>query len=288
MKIIVDKRIRPVSPFCSGLIIGMILMGWVSSGSALDLKGHFIQGGLLFGEAAPGTRIAYQGRSLRVSPEGRFIIGLDRDAPLASVLEVHRSDGTRESHPLIIDARDYDIQRIDGLPPRKVAPDSEDLARIRAEAALVQNARKRDDPRTDFAEGFIWPVTGRITGVYGSQRVLNGKPRRPHYGVDIAAPTGTPVKAPADGVVSLVHPDMFFSGGTLILDHGYGLSSSFLHLHRIRVPEGQAVRQGAVIAEVGATGRVTGPHLDWRMNWFDQRVDPALLAGPLPGRGEEK
>lgn len=287
MKIIAKLR-RPVGPFFPGWVIGMILLISASSGSASDLTGHFIQGGLLFGEAAPGARVTYQGRSLRVSPKGRFIIGLDRDASLASVFEVHHPDGASESHPLIIDAREYDIQRIDGLPPRKVDPAPEDLARIRAEAALVQTARKRDDPRTDFIEGFIWPVTGRITGVYGSQRILNGKPRRPHYGVDIAAPTGTPVKAPADGVVSLVHPDMFYSGGTLILDHGHGLSSSFLHLHRIRVREGQAVRRGSIIAEVGATGRVTGPHLDWRMNWFDQRIDPTLLVGPMPGDGEQE
>ncbi len=287
MRIIAKLR-RSIRFFYSGWMIGMILLISASPGSALDLTGDFIQGGLLFGEAAPGARVAYQGRSLRVSPAGRFIIGLDRDAPLASVIELRRPDGTRESHPLIIDAREYDIQRIDGLPPRKVDPDSEDLARIRTEAALVKAARKRDDPRTDFSEGFIWPVTGRITGVYGAQRILNGKPRRPHYGVDIAAPTGTPVKAPADGVVSLVHPDLFYSGGTLILDHGHGLSSSFLHLHRIRVREGQSVRRGSIIAEVGATGRVTGPHLDWRMNWFDQRVDPALLTGPMPGGGKQE
>ena len=287
MKIIAKLR-RPIRFLFSGWMIGMILLISAAPGSALDLTGHFIQGGLLFGEVAPGTRVTYQGRSLRVSPKGRFIIGLDRDAPLASMIEVRRPDGSRESHPLVIDEREYQIQRIDGLPPRKVDPDPDDLARIRAESGLVKTARKRDDPRTDFAEGFIWPVTGRITGVYGSQRILNGKPRRPHYGVDIAAPTGTPVKAPADGVVSLVHPDMFYSGGTLILDHGHGLSSSFLHLHRIRVGEGQAVRQGSVIAEVGATGRVTGPHLDWRMNWFDQRIDPVLLSGPMPGGGEHE
>ena len=287
MKMIARSR-RPIRFQHFGWIFGMILLASASYGSALNLRGHFIQGGLLFGNAAPGTRVAYQGRTLRVSPEGLFVIGLDRDAPLASVIEVRRPNGVRESHPLIIDARDYQIERIDGLPPRKVDPDPEDLSRIRAEAALVQNARKRDDPRTGFAGGFIWPVTGRISGVYGSQRVLNGQPRRPHYGVDIAAPTGTPVKAPADGVVSLVHPDMFYSGGTLILDHGHGLSSSFLHLHRIRVREGEPIRQGAVIAEVGATGRVTGPHLDWRMNWFDQRVDPTLLVGPMPVRSAGK
>jgi murein DD-endopeptidase MepM/ murein hydrolase activator NlpD len=129
---------------------------------------------------------------------------------------------------------------------------------------------------------FIWPVTGRISGVYGSQRILNGKPKRPHYGVDIAAPTGTPVKAPADGVVSLVHNDMFYSGGTLIVDHGHGLSTTYMHLHKILVKKGQRVKQGDVIAQVGATGRVTGPHLHWGMNWFDTRLDPSLLVPPMP------
>ena len=155
-----------------------------------------------------------------------------------------------------------------------------------AGAELVKATRKLDDPRTDFLDGFIWPSQGPISGVYGSQRILNGKPRRPHFGVDVAGPVGTPVVAPAGGVVTLAHPDMYFSGGTLVIDHGHGLSSAFLHLSRILVKEGQRVEQGEPIAEIGATGRVTGAHLDWRMNWFEQRIDPQLLAGPMPAPAE--
>jgi murein DD-endopeptidase MepM/ murein hydrolase activator NlpD len=143
--------------------------------------------------------------------------------------------------------------------------------------ALIKKARARDDARADFLTGFKWPASGCITGVYGSQRFLNGKPGRPHYGLDIAAPTGTPVLAPADGVVTLAHPNMFYSGVTLIVDHGHGLSSAFLHLNRILVKEGMRVRQGEPIAEVGATGRVNGAHLDWRINLFGRRLDPQLV-----------
>ena len=146
----------------------------------------------------------------------------------------------------------------------------------------MSTARARRDDRTDYVQGFDWPAGGRISGVYGSQRILNGEPRRPHYGLDIAAPTGSPVHAPADGVVSLVHPDMYFSGGTIVLDHGQGLSSSFLHLSRTLVEAGMTVRKGDVIAEIGSTGRASGPHLDWRMNWLDRRVDPQLLVSGEP------
>ncbi|MCG6905802.1 MAG: M23 family metallopeptidase [Desulfobacteraceae bacterium] len=268
--------------FWRPLVSGLVLLALTAPAAAIELKGQRVQGGLLIGRAAPGTTVAFQGRTLRLSPDGLFVIGFDRDAPLETVLTLRTADGGETRHPVRIAARSYDIQRIGGLPQRKVTPAPEDLKRIRREAALARTARERDDPRTDFARGFIWPVHGRISGVYGSQRILNGEPRRPHYGVDIAAPAGTPVKAPADGVVSLVHPDMFFSGRTLILDHGHGVSSTFLHLSAILVREGQAVRQGEVIARVGASGRVTGSHLDWRMNWFEQRIDPTLLVPPMP------
>jgi len=161
-----------------------------------------------------------------------------------------------------------------------VTPPPAVMERIRREAGLAARAREQDSDRPFFVSGFQWPVKGRISGVYGSQRILNGEPRQPHYGVDIAVPAGTPVKAPADGVVTLAHPGMYFSGKTLIIDHGHGLSSSLLHLQDIHVQVGQQVRQGQVIASVGATGRVSGAHLDWRMNWFTARVDPALLAPP--------
>jgi murein DD-endopeptidase MepM/ murein hydrolase activator NlpD len=190
-------------------------------------------------------------------------------------------DGRIEKKILKIAKREYDIQRIDNLPKRKVTPEKMDLVRIRKESALVKKARNRDDPRTDYLSGWQWPVKGRISGVYGSQRILNGKPRRPHFGVDVAAPTGTLVRSPADGIVTLAHPDMFFSGGTLILDHGQHLSSSFLHLSKILVKEGDRIKQGDPIAHVGATGRVTGPHLDWRMNFHKFQIDPQLLVPPM-------
>ncbi len=268
--------------FWRPLAAGLVLMALALPATALELKGRWVQGGMLVGRVDPGTAVAFQGSPLRLSPDGLFVIGFDRDAALESVLTLRAADGRETRHPIRITPRTYAIQRIDGLPERKVAPAPEDLDRTQRESALARKARDRDDARTDFARGFIWPVSGRISGVYGSQRVLNGQPRQPHYGVDIAAAAGTPVKAPADGVVSLVHPDMFFSGGTLILDHGHGVSSTYLHLSEILVEEGQAVRQGEVIARVGASGRVTGAHLDWRMNWFDQRLDPTLLVPPMP------
>lgn len=263
-------------------LVFLLLGLWALPAAAFELSGEVIQGGLIQGRVAPGAEVRYEGRSLRVSDEGVFILGLGRDAAATGTLEVSYPDGRMEQRTLAVAPREYLIQRIDGLPRRKVTPRQEDLERIRAESRQARAARERDDPRTDFLDGFQWPVTGIITGVYGSQRILNGEPRRPHYGIDIAAPTGTPVEAPAPGVVTLVHPDMFFSGGTLILDHGHGLSSTFLHLERILVEEGQRVAQGEVIAEVGATGRVTGAHLDWRMNHFEERIDPALVAGPMP------
>src|SRR3546814_201475 len=177
---------------------------------------------------------------------------------------------------------DLQIQRIDGIAKDYVSPPEDVLARIRADAEAASAARAADRPETDFDSGFAWPAEGPISGVYGSQRILNGEPRQPHYGVDIAGPVGTPVKAPADGVVTLAHPGMYFSGATLIIDHGHGLSSTFLHLDSIGVAVGQHVRQGEVVARLGKSGRVTGPHLDWRMNWRDQRIDPALLVPPMP------
>jgi murein DD-endopeptidase MepM/ murein hydrolase activator NlpD len=178
--------------------------------------------------------------------------------------------------------RTYDIQRIDGLLGQMVTPDAETLKRIRDEAAKVAEARRRDSGRTDFLQPFAWPRLGRITGVYGSQRVLNGQPRQPHFGVDVAGPVGAPVVAPAAGEVVLAEPDLYFTGGTIMLDHGHGLTSVLMHLSSVDVAVGQVVRQGEPVGRLGATGRVTGPHLDWRMNWFDQRIDPQLLVPPMP------
>jgi murein DD-endopeptidase MepM/ murein hydrolase activator NlpD len=253
-----------------------------SSVQAFELEGEAIQGGLMFGICSPGCSATLDGNAVLVSPDGRFVIGFDRDESGDRKLQVREADGRQYSRTLTVAARDYQIERVDGLPPQTVTPDPEALERIRLEGAMVASARARRDQRTDYADGFAWPANGRISGVYGSQRILNGEPRRPHYGLDIAAPTGTPVHAPADGIITLAYDDMYFSGGTIVLDHGQGLSSSFLHLSRVLVEAGTTVRQGDVIAEVGSTGRASGPHLDWRMNWLDRRVDPQLLVGELP------
>ena len=249
---------------------------------ALSLEGDFLQGGMVIGKTIPGDQVSVNGVSVRVSSEGVFLLGFGRDDKLQHNLVVKRDGMVVERREISIGKRSYQIQRIDGLPKSKVTPPKRDWKRIKEETAQIKQARRLDDPRTDFLGGFVWPAKGVISGVYGSQRVLNGEPRRPHFGVDVAAPTGTPVYAPADGVVTLAHPDMFFSGGTLILDHGHQLSSSFLHLSRILVEVGDQVKQGDLIAEIGATGRVTGAHLDWRMNLRKARIDPQLLVPPMP------
>jgi murein DD-endopeptidase MepM/ murein hydrolase activator NlpD len=267
--------------FLTALIYSLFVA--VAFADATIFEGDFIQGGLVTGRTLPGAHVTFNDRRVRVSKDGLFLIGFGRDAPGQAKVDIELPDGSHHTRTFKVKKRQYKIQYIKGLPPRKVTPSKEDLERIRAEAALVRKAREIDDPRTDFLTGFRWPVEGKITGVYGSQRVLNGKPRRPHFGVDIAAPVGTAVLAPADGMVTLVYPDMYFSGGTVILDHGHGLSSSFLHLSKILVTKGQAISRGEIIAEVGAMGRVTGAHLDWRINLFQVRLDPQLLMSPMSG-----
>jgi murein DD-endopeptidase MepM/ murein hydrolase activator NlpD len=256
--------------------------GSVAAGR-VGFEGDFVQGGLIVGHApaGAGAEVAVDGRRVSVSPRGRFVFGVGRDA--AGPVEVTvAGGGGRSVHRLPIAARDYEVQRIDGLPPGKVTPSAGDLKRIRAEQTLIDRARARDLAREGFAGDWVWPVTGIVTGVYGSRRILNGEPRRPHYGVDVAAPQGTPVHAPAAGVVALARPDMYFSGHTVILDHGHGVTSTLIHLSEMRVEAGDEVARGDVIGAAGATGRATGPHLHWGVNWFDTRLDPALLAGPMP------
>ena len=266
----------------SCLLCFLLTFACASFASELRFDGQFVQGGLITGYTVPGARVTFDERNVRVSGDGVFLIGFGRDAKPESTLEIAFPDGRKTARRLEIAKRNYKIQRIDGLPPRKVTPKPEDMKRIHKEAALIKTARQRDEPRTDFLGGFIWPAMGRISGVYGSQRVLNGVPRRPHFGVDVAAPVGTPVVAPTDGVVTLAQPDMFFSGGTLVIDHGHGLSSSFLHLSEVLVKTGDRIKKGDLIARIGATGRVTGAHLDWRMNLFEARIDPQLLVGEMP------
>ncbi len=240
------------------------------------LHGQWIQGAVLIGQTAAGDRVEFLGRQINVSDEGYFVLGLGRDFPAQAALTVSRDDES-EVFEFDVEQRSYNIQRVEGVPKRTVNPDPKHLERIRNESAAARKARKPVTDHQYYRQEFQWPLLGRISGVYGSQRYYNGQPRRPHFGVDVAAPTGTLVQSPADGVVTLAYDDMFFSGGTLIIDHGHGLSSSFLHLSKILVKEGERLTQGQMIAEVGATGRATGPHLDWRMNWYDQRVDPQTL-----------
>jgi murein DD-endopeptidase MepM/ murein hydrolase activator NlpD len=265
-----------------GLVLLLCLVCGAAWAGSLELKGRLEQGAVVLGKTEPGARVLHDGQQVPVSDKGDFIIGFDRDAPPKSRLELLLPDGRKMVEVLEVKRRKYRIQRIDGLPPSKVTPRKKaDLERIRRDIAATRKARSLVDGRTDYLSGFQWPAKGRVSGVYGSQRVLNGKPKRPHYGVDIAGPVGKPVRAPADGIITLAHPDMFYSGATLIMDHGQGLSSTFLHLNRILVKEGEQVRKGQIVAEMGATGRVTGPHLDWRMNLRGKRVDPQTVVPPM-------
>ena len=258
-------------------VIGMFLSGIVfAPDHALKLSGDFVQGGLVFGQLKSKAKITINDRKVRISKDGEFIIGFGRDYPKQAILTIDYINGQSIEHELKISQREYKVQRIDGLPNAQVNPDKQTLVRIKQEQARIRKARELDDDRLDFKQGFIWPTKGPVTGVYGSQRILNGEPRQPHYGIDVAAPIGTPVIAPASGIVTYTE-NMYFSGWTLVLDHGYNLSSSFLHLDKILVQVGDHIDQGEIIALVGASGRVTGPHLDWRMNWHTQRLDPGLL-----------
>lgn len=235
------------------------------------------QGGIAIVQLDAGTKARLEGRELHVSADGWVVFGVGRDAQGELRFERIEPDGSRSTHRIRIAPREFRIERVDGLPPQTVAPDPQIAARIAREQAAVSAARQRDDARTDFSAGFARPIEGgRISGVYGSQRILNGEPRSPHMGLDIAVPTGTPVRAPAAGVVSFAEPDLYLTGGTVLLDHGHGLSSSFLHLSRIDVRVGELIERGEVLGAVGATGRASGPHLHWGLNWFETRLDPAL------------
>jgi murein DD-endopeptidase MepM/ murein hydrolase activator NlpD len=193
------------------------------------------------------------------------------------VLDLRDADGHEHKFELRVEQRSFPTEQVTGVPAQAVTPPPDIAARIAREQSEVSAARERDDDRADYAARFSWPVRGRISGVYGSQRVLNGIPKDPHYGLDIAAPTGTPVAAPAAGVVTFAAPDLYLTGGTVVLDHGHGVSSTFIHLSRLDVAVGVGVAQGQVIGAVGMTGRATGPHLHWGMNWFETRLDPQLL-----------
>jgi murein DD-endopeptidase MepM/ murein hydrolase activator NlpD len=260
----------------------VLLLGLGAEASEMHLEGALVQGGLVRGQVAPGSAVSLDGRALRVSTDGWFVFGFDRDAPERAVLVVRHPDGREDRRVLALARRTYVVQRIDGLPPREVSPSEEDRARIRAEARLIDAAKRRDTGGAGFTEEVAWPALGPISGIYGSQRILNGAPRAPHRGVDIAASPGTPVGAMASGVVSLAKAGMYFTGGTVMIDHGHGLHSIYVHLQDVLVEVGQYLARGATLGTVGATGRATGPHLHWGVYWFDRAIDPALLVGPMP------
>jgi murein DD-endopeptidase MepM/ murein hydrolase activator NlpD len=243
----------------------------------LQLKGEMTQGSLIRGQVPVGHLVWLNDKPLKVSPDGYFAFGFGRDAELTQQLKWLDNKGAEHAQSLQLQPRTYDIQKIEGIPSKYVSPPKEVSERIQLDNRQVGKARTLDDERTDFYQDFIWPAAGPISGVYGSQRVFNGTPKRPHFGLDVAGPTGTAVYAPANGIVTLFVPDMYYSGGTMIIDHGHGVSSTFLHLSKGHVEAGTTVKQGDLVAEIGATGRATGPHLDWRINWFKERLDPALL-----------
>ena len=267
-------------------VIGVIAMVAMPSVFALEITGKWQQGAVIIGQVPAGVSVEYKQRKLQLTKDGKFVIGVGRDAPSsAEIMTINQ--GKSDTHRFDVKARIYTIQRVEGVPQATVEPNKEQDERIAREAVLVANARKVDLPLTFFAQKFQWPLVGPISGVYGSQRVYNGIPKTPHFGVDIAQPVGAIVTAPAGGVVTLVHSDMFLSGGTLVIDHGHGLSSTFIHLSKILVKEGDEIKQGQEIALVGQTGRASGPHLHWAMNWFEERVDPQLLVESMQNQRDK-
>lgn len=240
------------------------------------------QGALVIGKVAPGSRVRVSGRELLATPDGAVVFGIGRDESGPVVIDIRRRDGSHVRENIDVTPRDWPIERVDGVPPATVEPPPAIAERIRREQARVVAARARDDARADFEETFIWPVQGRISGRFGNQRIYNGIPKAPHSGMDIAVPQGTPIKAPASGIVSFAAPDLYLTGGTVLIDHGHGVSSNFLHMSRLDVKVGDRVKQGQIIGAVGKTGRATGPHLHWGLNWFNVRLDPLLLSGIAP------
>jgi murein DD-endopeptidase MepM/ murein hydrolase activator NlpD len=253
-----------------------------ASGSVV-IEGPLVQGGLVYGTTLPGATVSLDGEPVMVSEAGRFLLGFGRDHGASALLVVTLPGGEVVRRTLDIADREFKIERIDGLDQSKVSGFTpEQLAKIAADREKKNAARAVRAKETFWASGFIWPVTGRISGVFGSQRILNGEPQNMHSGVDVAAPAGTPVKAPAPGIVRLAETGMYFEGGLIFIDHGQKLESAFLHLSRVDVKPGDAVAQGDVIGAVGATGRATGPHMHWSLRWTDRLVDPQLTVGEMP------
>ena len=240
------------------------------------LNGNFIQGGLVYGKSIPKTSIKFMKRFIFQDSDNKFVFGMGRDYPENAVLEIKYNNDIRKIN-IKIKKQVYKIQKIKGLPKKMVTPPESVYKRIIRENKEIAKVRALNSKINYIFQDFIWPVQGIITGVFGSQRILNGKPRRPHYGIDIAASKGTNILAPTDSIVRMAEDNLYFTGGTIMLDHGHGVTSVYSHLSKLLVQKNQKIKKGHVIGHVGSTGRSTGPHLDWRINWFDQRLDPSLF-----------
>jgi murein DD-endopeptidase MepM/ murein hydrolase activator NlpD len=252
-------------------LVCIIFLFFTTSSFAATFNGKFIQGSFIVGKTKPGDKVFVDKKKVRVSVEGFFAFGLGRDRKNDVVITINNERFVKK-----VLKRKYNIQRIDGLEKKKVNPPEEVYERIKKENKLIGSARSIDSNLTFFKNKFIIPVDNAIiTGVYGSQRILNGEPKWPHYGIDFSADQGTKIKAMLDGIVTMAETDLFYTGGTLIFDHGHGISTLYMHMEKILVKKGQKVKQGDIIGTVGSTGRSTGAHLDVRLNWFNVRLDPA-------------
>jgi len=267
---------RKILILCIAINCTAILFATSASAAPL-LKGSATQGGMLWGTVEPGTSVLLDGEFVDVHASGVFVIGFGRDQSRSAVLEYRYSGGKTESQNITIEPREFDIERVNGLPPKTVTPPPEWTARRKIENGRVRSARSVMMPEVQWVAGFLKPAEGRFSGFYGSQRILNGKPRSPHYGLDIAANVGTPILAPAGGVVRLAAADFLLEGGIVIIDHGMGVTSTLFHMNSVTVKEGARVKQGDEIGTVGAKGRANGPHVDWRVNWKNVRLDPMLV-----------
>jgi len=259
------------------ILISLIFLLVTTSSYAVTFEGKFIQGSFILGKAEPGSEVFIDKKKVRVTSDGFFVFGLSRDRKYDVVITLNKN-GNKKKIVKKVQKRKYNIQRIDGLEEKKVTPPEEVYERIKRENKWIGEARAIESDLTFFTKKFIIPVENAIiSGVYGSQRILNGKPKWPHYGLDFAADEGTKIKAMLDGTVTLAEPDLFYTGGTLIFDHGHGISTLYMHMEKILVKKGQKVKQDDIIGTVGSTGRATGAHLDVRLNWFQTRLDPATV-----------
>ena len=255
------------------VLFSLIFVIFTTSSFAATFKGKFIQGSFILGKTESGSEVFIDKKKVNVTSDGYFAFGLGRDRKNDVVITINEKKIVKK-----VFKREYKIQRIDGLEEKKVTPPEEVYERIKRENKWIGEARAINSNLTFFKNKFINPLENAIvTGVYGSQRILNGKPKWPHYGIDFAAEEGAEIKAMLDGVVTLAEPDLFYTGRTLIFDHGHGISTLYMHMKTLMVKKGQKVKQGDIIGTVGSTGRSTGAHLDVRLNWFQTRLDPATV-----------